>query len=372
MQFNGSTKIYELDSLHMLDTIYKWPEFIEEILSTSIDVPDKISIGNFLIDYKNTTKEICICGMGGSAISGDFLATYLKQQLEIPIIVNRNYELPSFVNKNTLTIIISYSGNTEETLSCIVQAVEKRSKIFGISSDGELARFFSDNNLPFFTIPSSHQPRAAFPLMFFPLLKILESIGVYQTPIDSIKEIINLLKGLREKCRPESEHNDNPAKQIAERVVSNIPVIWSPYKCVATRYKCQFNENSKILALDEEIPELNHNHIVAWNSLTPNSFIILAIRFPSEHPNVSIRFEISKEIIKKSVDFLEIYIEGTDLLSQLLYATYLGDYITIYTALLNGLDPNQVRTIDFLKKELKTEKKTHLDILQRLHKLKSE
>ncbi|MHA1973655.1 MAG: bifunctional phosphoglucose/phosphomannose isomerase [Candidatus Hodarchaeales archaeon] len=371
MQFSNSTEIYELDSLRMLDSIYKWPEFIEKVLNTPIDVPQKISIGKFVIDYTISTKEICICGMGGSAISGDYLATYLKQNLDIPIIVNRNYDIPISVNKNTLTIVISYSGDTEETLSCITQAVKRQSKIFGISSNGELAKFCSEKKIPFFRIPSNYQPRAAFPFMFFPLLKILEATDLYHTPITSIKEIIQLLKDLREKCRPESEEQDNPAKQIAEKVSGNIPVIWSPYKCVSTRLKCQFNENSKILALDEEIPELNHNHIVAWNSLTPNSFIILAIRFPSEHPNVSVRFELSKEIVKKNVAYLEIYAEGAELLSQLLYTTYLGDYITIYTALLNGLDPNQVRTIDYLKNEMRIERKTHQDIVNNLQNLDS-
>jgi len=370
MDLNNIKQIKRLDPQGMLDIVYKWPEFIEDALNTNIKIPQQIQIQNQLINYQNKVENILICGMGGSAVSGDYLITYLENKINIPIFVRRNYSIPEFIDEQTLTILISYSGNTEETISCLIEAIQRNTMIVGIASGGKLLEFFSKNNLPYFKIPGGMQPRASFPLLLFPLLRILEEVGIYHLDNDVIKEIMKNIQAIREECKLDIPTSDNPAKTIAKSLYKKIPVIWSPYKCVGNRIKCQFNENSKIQAFCEEIPEFNHNHIVGWESYTEeNPFVIFALRFPSEHPNVSLRFEISMEMIHNKVEIIEMSVKGSELLNQLIYATYMGDYVSIYLSILNNVDPNTVQSIDYLKHEMELRNQTQSNLFRTLDKL---
>ncbi len=370
MDLNNIKLIKRLDPQGMLDIVYKWPDFIEDALNTNIKIPQQIQMQNQLINYQNKVRNILICGMGGSAVSGDYLTTFLENKIDIPILVRRNYSIPEFVDKQTLTILISYSGNTEETISCLIEALQKNTMIVGIASGGKLLEFFSKNNLPYFKIPGGMQPRASFPLLLFPLLKILGDFDIYNLDNNVIKEILNNIKVIREECKLDIPSSDNPAKTIAKSLYKKIPVIWSPYKCVGNRIKCQINENSKMQAFSEEIPEFNHNHIVGWESYSEeNPFIIFILRFPSEHPNVSLRFEISKEMIRNKVEIVEMNVKGSELLNQLIYATYMGDYISIYLSILNNVDPNTVQSIDYLKHELELRKQTQSSVFRNLDKI---
>ncbi len=195
----------------------------------------------------------------------------------------------------------------------------------------------------------------------------MELFSLDQSAID---ETLSLFRQMRQEFRPEEPTTSNQAKKIAETLHGRIPVIWSPFNCIANRMKCQLNENSKILALAEEIPELNHNHIVGWESWEKeNPFILLTYRFQEEHPNVKLRFDITKEIIKDKVEIIEIVAQGTHLLSQLFSATYFGDYISMYLAILNNQDPNTVDSIVYLKNQLEQRKQTQTKLITALHSL---
>jgi glucose/mannose-6-phosphate isomerase len=352
----------------MLNQVYGLPDLIEDILSREMSIPSQIKTDKFEISYTGRPSQIVICGMGGSAVSGDYIKAIFP--ISIPIIIVRNYTLPSFVDKDTLICLVSYSGNTEETLSCLLFALQKGCRVVGISSGGYLTRFFEEHSLPHFEIPTGFQPRAAFPLIFFPLVKILKVFDLVSLRKTTIDEILYILRDIRDQCRPDINLPKNNAKSTAHRIFQKIPVIWAPYGCVTNRIKCQINENAKMLAISEELPELNHNHIVGWEGYEEHNhpFLVLVIRFPAEHPNVRLRFEITKELVKKKCDLLEIYARGVHLLSQLLSVTYLFDFVTIYLAMLNHKDPSTVESIDFLKQQLEAREQTQSkvkDALQR-------
>ncbi|UCG02393.1 MAG: bifunctional phosphoglucose/phosphomannose isomerase [Candidatus Heimdallarchaeota archaeon] len=368
MILDNLAKISELDTENMFQMVYDWVELIEELLQYSFELPAKAKVGRYTISYEGTISQILICGMGGSAISGEYLSVYLKKILNIPVMVNRNYDIPAFTSENTLVILISYSGNTEETISCLITAVKNSAKIIGIGSGGTLGTFCKKHNLPFFPIPSGYQPRASFPLLFFPLLKILHSLKLLSLDESAIDETLSLFRQMRQEYNPEIPTTSNQAKQVAQKLHDRIPVIWSPFSCVANRMKCQLNENSKILALAEELPELNHNHIVGWESWErENPFILITYRFQDEHPNVKLRFEITKEILKDKAEIIEIVARGTHLLSQLFSATYYGDYISMYLAILNNQDPNTVDSIVYLKNQLEKRQQTQTRLISTLH-----
>lgn len=370
MILDDTSKITGLDSQKMFQMVYNWAELVDKLIQQPFELPTQRTIGKYSISYTGPISQLIICGMGGSAVSGDYLSVYLKNKLRLPVIIQRNYDIPAFVSKDTLIILISYSGNTEETISCLVAALEKSAKIIGIGSGGTLEDFCLKHKFPFFPIPSGFQPRASFPLLFFPLLKILSEMDLIPLDQSAIKETVSLFRQMRNEFQPEKPTDVNQAKKIASKIHGRVPVIWSPFGCVANRMKCQFNENSKILALAEELPELNHNHIVGWESWTEdNPFVIIAYRFQAEHPNVKLRYEISKEILREKVEIIEIPARGTSLLAQLFSATYFGDYISMYLAILNNQDPNTVNNIDYLKKELEQREQTQTKIIDTLYTL---
>jgi glucose/mannose-6-phosphate isomerase len=368
MILDNLTKISELDTQNMFQMVYDWPELIEKVLQYSFELPVKAEVGRYTISYEEPISQILICGMGGSAISGEYLSVYLKKQLNIPVIVNRNYEIPVFTSESTFVILISYSGNTEETISCLITAIKKSAKIIGIGSGGALESFFKQYNLPFFPIPSGYQPRASFPLLFFPLLKILHTLKLFPLEQSAIDETLSIFRQMRQEFNFKTPTASNQAKQTAQKLYDRIPVIWSPFSCIANRMKCQFNENSKVLALAEELPELNHNHIVGWESWEKeNPFILITYRFPDEHPNVALRFEITKEILKDKVEIIEIIAQGTSFLSQLFSATYYGDYVSMYLAIFNNQNPNTVNSINYLKNQLERRQETQTKLISTLH-----
>ncbi|MHA2226138.1 MAG: bifunctional phosphoglucose/phosphomannose isomerase [Candidatus Hodarchaeales archaeon] len=370
MNLDDLSKIAKMDTQNMFQMVFKWPELIEKLLRQSFDVPDQCTVGQYTISYLNSYSQILICGMGGSAVSGDYLRTYLEKVSTIPIIVQRNYSIPAYVDNRTLVILISYSGNTEETISCLIGSLMKSASIVGIGSGGKLEEFCRTYKIPFFSIPPGFQPRASFPLLFFPLIKILTSIGIVTIEQSDINDTISEFRRMRQEFHLDKPSTENPAKIIAQKIHGLIPIIWSPFGCVANRMKCQLNENSKILALSEELPEFNHNHIVGYESITKeNSFIIIAYRFPDEHPNVKLRYEITKELIAEKVDIIEIKGIGTNLLTQLFSATFFGDYISMYLAILNNKDPSTVENINFLKKQLEQRGQTQTNLDYKLKNL---
>jgi glucose/mannose-6-phosphate isomerase len=343
-------EIKELDASGMLDILNKFPDQILEIanLIKGVDISE-------LVDFD--PNSILVLGMGGSAIGGDILASVLENKSNIPILVNRQYHIPKFVNNKTLVIACSYSGNTEETLSAVTEAKERGCKLIGITSGGFLEEFCTKSDLPFINIPKNLPPRAAVLFLFLPMLLILDRLNYARTDFE-LTELIDSLTELRNSIEPSVPTQQNPAKSLALKLKDKIPVIYahSYLNVVAYRWKTQLNENSKMIAYSGMFPEMNHNEIVGWgdaqNDIT-KQFIVILIRSTDEHAQVSKRIELTKRILlEKAGGVLEVDALGKSRLTKMLTTIYLGDYTSVYLALLRGMDPTPVQIIEDLKKQL--------------------
>jgi glucose/mannose-6-phosphate isomerase len=360
MNLDNLREISKMDSENMFEMVYSWPDLIEKTLNQSFDLPSR-----------SHYSQIVICGMGGSAVSGDYVQAYFENSLTIPILIKRNYHLPKSIDANALVIAVSYSGNTEETISCLIDAIQSKYTIISIGSGGKLENYCESVNIPFFRIPSGFQPRASFPLILFPILRIFEELHIANIPQNVIADVLSHLREIRELLKPEAITKENQAKILALKIHNKIPIIWSSLLCVANRFKCQINENAKQMAIAEELPEFNHNHIAAFDGLTTdNPYVVIIFRFSSEHPNVSLRFEISKEIVQKYVEIHEIVIEQEEILTQMIIATYIGDYISMYLAVLNKQDPSRIDSINLLKDQLEKRGNTQSTLMRELDSLK--
>jgi glucose/mannose-6-phosphate isomerase len=339
-----------LDKSGMLELLHKIPEQIVNVASALKDF--EISE---LSDFK--PNKIVILGMGGSAIGGDMLSSLLSLEAKIPIFTVRDYTIPSFIDSKTLIFACSYSGNTEETLSALDFALEKKCKIIGITSGGKLVSFCSKYELPVFTIPEGLPPRAAIIYLFFPMAVILEKLKVVEIDVE-LSEIIDELIELRDIFTPEVPTDENPAKTLATKLMDSVPVIYghSYLNVIANRWKTQLNENAKVIAFAGSFPEMNHNEIVGWDGAYEDIsklFVIILLRSSDEHPQVTKRFELTKQtLVEKAGNVFEIDATGKTKLTRMLTTMYLGDYISVYLGLLRGIDPAPVSVIEELKEKL--------------------
>ena len=287
-------------------------------------------------------KNIVVIGMGGSAIGGDLLKTYLSGSA-IPVFVNRDYDLPGFVDENTLVFAVSYSGNTEETLSSYRQAVEKKANIVAITSGGKLAEQCRKKIM----IPPGFQPRNAIAYLFFPMLGVLYNSGITEVKNNDLNEMLAILR--------EKDKIKDKAEKIAKRLRDKTPVIYSSevMQPVAYRWKCQINENSKHPAFSHIFPEMNHNELVGYRLMDRRQYSAVIIRDSHDHQRIKKRMEICTKLMEKSIDVNELDTEGKSLLARMFYAIYMGDLISYYLALYNRVDPTPVDVIENLKKSLK-------------------
>jgi len=306
-------------------------------------------------------NKVVLTGLGGSAIAGDLLRSYLSDEIKVPIFVNRDYFLPRFVDENTLLIISSYSGNTEETISAYRDGIKKKANIICITSNGEVEKIALKRKNPLIKIPSGLPPRTALGYSFFPLLVVLSKLGFVK---NKKREINETIKNKEEKSNIHSnpEDDENLAYKIAVRLAGTIPFIYTSAKfdAVAMRWACQIEENAKMLAHFNVFPELNHNEIVGWSGEVEGSFkelmnkiSVVILRDDYEYERVKHRIEITDELIRPYAgEVLNIYSEGKTLLARIFSQIYLGDWVSFYLAILNKVDPTPVRPIEYLKSEL--------------------
>lgn len=296
-------------------------------------------------------NSIIVTGLGGSAISADLMTNFLAGELNIPFIVNRNYNLPSFADGNTLLIVSSYSGNTEETISVLNQGIKKNCSIICITTGGKIGKTAADNNIPVVAAMPGFQPRYSLGLSFFSQLKVLQELNIISSQDSIVQKIISLWKekGL------ELSREKNKAFDLALQLIGFIPVIYSAAdvtSSVGYRLKCQFNENSKLHAFHNVIPELNHNEIIGWESFLEKQFNAKLILIVDKiyHPQIKKRFDITSSLVSCEKIILES--NETDFKSRIMDLIYLGDWITYYLALLRGYDPTEIENINTLKEKL--------------------
>ena len=309
---------------------------------------NKIDLSNL----KNNFSSIVFCGLGGSAISGDLLSDYLIDELQIPFKVVRGYNLPSYTNDDTLVIISSYSGNTEETISCFKQAMKRNSSIVVITSGGKIWEEANKNKIPAIKIESGFQPRYALGLSFFSLLKLIQELG-FTNEEKTFEKIIDLWRKRGEEYSKEK----NVAVQFAEQLIGFIPVIYSSefLSSAGYRFKSQINENSKLHAFHHILPEMNHNEIIGWESYQEKLFKAKVVYLLDKeyHPQNMKRFSILKELlIKQKVEVLTLESNESDKKVRIMDLIFLCDWISFYISVLRGFDPSEIDFIHQMKKRL--------------------
>ncbi|KUK52789.1 MAG: Bifunctional phosphoglucose/phosphomannose isomerase [Desulfotomaculum sp. 46_296] len=341
--------ISRIDTQNMLASLWNLPDQCSEAwkIGNSVDLPAEIK-----------ADKIVVTGLGGSAIGGDLLRVFSTNRLAVPVFVNRHYSLPLFVDQQTLIFAVSYSGNTEETLSAYHIAREKKATIIVLTTGGKLKDMAQADKIPAVTVPGGISPRAATGYLFIPMLAVLERIGLVTGISEEVAELVQQLRLLRNQLGPQVELSGNLSKQLAARLYGHIPVIWGSSgttEVVAQRWKGQFNENTKTPAYWNVFPELNHNEIVGFETpaeILKNLFLII-LRSKDDHARVQKRIEIThQEIGDKVAGVAQIQSAGDTILSRMYSLIYTGDYTSIYLALLYGIDPGPVKVIDRLKEAL--------------------
>jgi glucose/mannose-6-phosphate isomerase len=342
----------QADPSNMLDAVYGLPEQMEQALSIAESMQLNVD--------KNYIKNIIVTGLGGSAIGGDLVRVFAAGRLNIPMAVNRDYVLPSYVGEDTLVFASSYSGNTEETLSAYDTAKAKGAQIIAITTGGQLLKKAQTDGYSVINIPAGLQPRAAIGVSFVPLVMALAKIGLLDENDvkPQILEAIELLKIMRNELNPSKPEADNLSKQLAKKFYNNLPVIYGVVgtsEVVAQRWKGQICENAKAPAHYNIFPEWNHNELVGTEVPADllKRFQVIMLRDKNDHPRIQKRIDITKEILKQvEGGVVEIWSRGNSDIARIFSLIYIGDYASVYLALLNGVDPSTVEKIDLLKNKL--------------------
>jgi glucose/mannose-6-phosphate isomerase len=339
--------VKEIDKSNMIELCEKTPQFCRNAieLAGKVDLP------------YGMPQNIIFAGVGGSAIGGELLRDWLRYRAPIPICVCREYTLPAYADEKSLVIAVSYSGETEETLSAFVEAVGRRCMVLTLSSGGHLQDFSEELEIAHMPIPKGFPPRAAIAYLFFPLAIFMERLGVIREKSGEIEEALRVLRQVSEESGMSVNLEENDAKRLAAEIYGTVPILYgsTQYNAVARRIKCQFNENSKVPSKFEVFSELNHNDMMGWEaprSLCEN-FSLVFIRDPLEPPEIKERIELTREIVAEKIERISsIRARGHRRLARMLSAMHTGDLASVYLAILRGVDPTPTNTITHLKREM--------------------
>ena len=343
--------IKKLDKSDMLGLLLDFPE--------QCKAAKEIGSSAKILFEKRDFNKIIFAGLGGSAIGADLVRSYLYFESKLPITVYREYELPASADSSSLIFIASYSGNTEETLSAYEIAKQRGASIIAISCGGKLKEWALRDKITFIGIPQGIPPRCALGHMSIIPLCVLGRLGLALEHSSAINQAISVLEDLKKNSlNPKVGQKDNPSKALAAAFFNKIPVIYAGsahFDVTATRLRCQLNENSKAIASSHLFPEMNHNEIVGWQNPRKlfKGLVVLMLRDKGMHARVSLRMDITREILKKQgVESIEFWSRGEGLLSRILSLIYIGDLASFYLAILYGIDPTPVERVTYLKNEL--------------------
>lgn len=321
----------------------------ELIASFTTQLKQALEIGREIeININNRIDNVLITGLGGSGIGGKIASGLLADYLTVPVTTNNDYQIPNWVNENTLVIANSYSGNTEETLEALNHAQREGAQIVCITSGGQLEQIALRDDHDLIKIPGGNPPRAALAYSLVQQLFVLRKATVAQIDFeDSIEDAIVYLTDNEDAIKTR-------AKDIAQQLLGKTAIIYSSaaYEGVAVRLRQQINENAKELCWHHVLPEMNHNELVGWAGGNANCAVIL-MKNEDDYARTVTRMNISKSIIKNHTStFIEIEGKGNDIIERSLYLIHLGDWVSEYLAQLKEIDSVEVDVIDYLKGEL--------------------
>src|SRR5438132_4174542 len=340
-------RIREADPGDMLSRIKDLPKQVRDAWA----IASKATIAPAYSDV----RSIVVAGMGGSAIGGDLAAALLAEELKVPMSVHRDYGLPAYVGRDSLVIVSSYSGNTEETLSSFEEARKRGAKILALTTGGKIAELARASNYPIVTFSYKAQPRAALGYSLGLVLGVLSKLGFVRDLSDDIEAALSDLAKLEERVHEGARTND--AKKLALELHGRIPFAYGAgvRRWMARRVKGQWNENAKNWSAFDVMSELNHNAVVGFPNppIAREALVVLFLRSDRDNPRHKIRFDVTRELLDRaSIQHKSLQFGGTNLLSEVLQMTLFTDYVSFYVALLNRADPSPNTACDYLKDRL--------------------
>lgn len=349
MSVLDTREVYGLDSLGLMAG-----------MAASVAAFDEARAGAEATDLQwpaDAVRNVAICGMGGSGIAGDLVVGAYRERLRRPVQVLRDYYVPGWLGEDTLVVLSSYSGETEETLTAASQATERNAPCVAITSGGKLGTFYRDMGIPVIDLPPGLQPRAALLRLLVPLVVVLSRFGVIPdaaADLDDARAAVGRAVAANEPAVPADA---NPAKNLAAGLLGTVPVFWGAEltAAVAQRFKGQINENAKTPAYWGVLPEVDHNEICGFAGMGefgPMNRLVL-LRDEHHHRQVIRRFDLTRELVEGDIGgVLEVAGTGRTALGRVLELVTLADYASLYLGLLRGVDPGPVEAIGALKGRL--------------------
>lgn len=324
----------------MKDLIEKFPEQ----LRSAVEIAKSAKI----TPAKKEIKNVLIAGLGGSGIGGTIASEITVSECKVPVIITKGYFMPEFVNENTLVIISSYSGNTEETIQVMNLSIQRNAHLIAVSSGGIIAETAQKNNFDLILVPGGMPPRACLGYSLVQVLTILFQHKL--TSSNPLPECVSAA-GLIEK---ENESIHAEAKKITVFFKGKIPVLYATtfHEGIAIRWRQQINENAKMLCWHHVVPEMNHNELVGWRNKNEN-LAVLYLLFNNEYERNLKRIEMNKEVIQQYTSAIySVTAKGKSEIEQTFYLNAVGDWVSYYLSLENGVEAAEINVINHLKNQL--------------------
>lgn len=347
---------YRVDAGRMLDRVAGLPDQIEDAWRM---------MKTFKAPAPRGKGPVIVCGMGGSAIGGRLLRDLIRHESPVPVVLESTYALPGFAGKATPVVCVSYSGNTEEVLSCLHNALMRSCPTVVLASGGALADEADRAGVPCIRIPAGMPPRSALGYLFVPLLALVSRWGLYAVSDDEVDAAARKCRKLAETHAIAEDAGASRALQLAKRLYGKIPLVYSGDGLLASaahRWKCQFNENAKSMAFAGNFPEIVHNEIMGWTApeRLRSEYFLVMLRDAEDHPRVQKGMETAFRMLEPLASgSVLVESEGdrgrAGRLARLLSVVLFGDFTSVFLAVEYGKDPTPIELIDRLKDELRLE-----------------
>ncbi len=326
--------------MKMIDLVDLFPKQLRE----AIEIGQNATVNKHSAPIRN----VFVSGLGGSGIGAAYAQDLTRGEIRVPFTIGKGYEIPNFVNKNTLAIVSSYSGNTEETLAAFELLLATGAKIVCLTSGGKLMAKAKELGLDYVQLPAgSPSPRACLSYSFVQQLFVLNKLKLISS------KLIKQLDGATSLVEKDQAKIKADAEKLAAKLHGKMPVIYTTdrLESVAIRLRQQINENSKALCWHHVVPEMNHNELVGWREKN-DKLVVVYLRHKDDLERNAKRIDINKDIIKDYAGVIELWSKGRNMLEKAVYFTLLGDYISCFLADLRGFDSIEIDVIDRLKSEL--------------------
>jgi glucose/mannose-6-phosphate isomerase len=333
--------LQQITGIDMDKMIARFPEQLEEALGIAKNIQLK--------KHTAPLRSVFISGLGGSGIGGGFVQDFVRGICKLPVVVSKGYQAPAWINKNTLAICSSYSGNTEETISTFEQLLTTGAKIVVVASGGKLIELAKKHDLDYVQVPGGwSSPRACMGY------SIVAQLGILRAARLIPGKLFNQVAAARKLLTRDQAAIQKQARKIAGFLHGKTPVLYiaDQMEAVAVRWRQQINENAKMLCWHHVVPEMNHNELVGWRDQRPDVAVVW-LRNRDDLNRTSIRMDINREIIQHYTQTsIELWSKGKSLVEKAFYFVHLGDWVSFYLSELRQVDPVEIKVIDFLKGEL--------------------